>query len=967
MDAEEDIDLFGDEDDTDHFFLPEHYVQDGVGGVDGENPFDALADTANAGQSDADDAKPREDVESIASDGLSDDEVLPEEEEATNPAEDVNYEELIAQAQRNTEHETGDQGQDVHLPDLGGIPVAASGAMARWMAGVRDPDRDDDDEAEEDGFEDSMSRDEILREYYPSFKMNHVLDFSELFSARVAKYHGSSSRKAKSLVPVKAQLELEPTCAGLFAVAARRKKRTVDGNHSGVVATSTVDIDVSYSEKQQQTGNSINDLDDDDIDLIMACENWDNSKLISHDDLQTTSASTNVSIPKLHFLIDKPDSWMNEAIFEGNYDASRVLLNMNDPRLHLKEDSSALDKKRKNSDGYVPRRYDYSNDDAYALLQATHRSRVRSNLTQLSLEHAGFSDRLQSPYYKTTLSKSEARAYHRPTMTFKPNQELRFSRVRPRKKKDKDRSKDPKMTLKTTKDISLADNAGFVCLEYSEEYPTILSNAGMGSKIVNYYRKRTEEDETRPNVVCGEASILGPTDRSPFWNFGSVEPGETTQSIYNKMYRAPIFRHVPEKTDFLLIKSSTKLGNRFYLRNLKNMFVVGQTLPVIDIPGPHSRKVTTSYKNRLKMITYRLIRKNENQRLLVKDLIKHFPDQDEVQIRQRLKDFMEFQRKGEDQNFWKLKAGDILPGEEATRSMIDPETVCLIESMQVGQRHLEDSGYGKSAEADDEHEENMTTEQQLAPWIATRNFINATQGKAMLQLYGEGDPTGRGEGVSFIRTSMKGGFKVAGESVNDTLAHDKPVPKGAHAYNVAKQQKAYEDEISRIWNAQKASLSMTNDQVLDKETLEHSGDFEAESPYADVPPSPGANESEQDDDLTSLTSGMSASNLNKVLKIQRVTKDVNGEMVTTTEIVRNPHVIHAYIQKRRMMEEENLDVTAATLERSTDEEMNKRLKKKWELELANLKRNKERRRIRKIQKDAGLLPSKSKKAKVSKE
>lgn len=963
MDEDDHIDLFGDEDDTDHFFLPEHYAQNEEE-VSEANPFDIFAAAAQP------ESKPsvkqgRADDDSLVSDGLEDDEDLPEEEEATNPVEDFSYEELIAQAQNNVEAGPDDRGQDVKIPDFGGLPAGANGAMARWMAGVEQPDAEDAADDEEDGTDDRMSKEEILREYYPSFKANAMLDFSDLFCAKAVLYNPISTRKSRQCVPSKLQLELESEHANLFKSTSRRKRKLGETGISGIITTEDSLSPSSGVNDSRDTASRKPCLDEDDVDLVMACADWENiieqSGSVSKEARSTQALEVNA--PRLKFVNDDTHSWSHEDIFEGLLRTNLITLDMNDPILFLSEEHHKVEQIQKKSGQSMPKRYNFSNDEAYAMLQETHQSRVRSNLTQLTLEHAFFSDRLQSPYYKTTLSKSEARGYHRPSMVFKPNQEIRFSRVKPRKKKDKDRVKDPKILLKTTKDISLADNSGFVCLEYSEEYPTILSNVGMGSKVINYYRKRNEEDEFRPSATYGEPSILGATDRSPFWNFGTVEPGETTQTIYNKLYRAPVFKHAPAKTDFLLVKSSTKLGNKFYLRNMKHIFTVGQTLPVIDIPGPHSRKVTTSYKNRLKMITYRLIRKNEQGRLLVKDLIKHFPDQNELQIRQRLKDFMEFQRKGEDQNFWKLKSGDILPSEEATRAMIDPETVCLIEAMQVGQRHLEDSGFGKSAEADDDQDDNMTSEQQLAPWIATRNFINATQGKAMLQLYGEGDPTGRGEGFSFIRTSMKGGFKVAGESVNDTLESEKPIPKGAHAYNVAKQQKAYEDEIARIWNAQRTTLSMTNDQVLDSEALENNGDFQAQSPYADrseAPQTPSVNESDHDDDMMSVNSAMSASNLNKVLKIQRVSRDDDGNLVTTTEIVKDPHVIHAYVQKRRAMEEDDLNIDGGSMERTNDEEKNKRMKRKLEDELARLRRNAERRRIRKIQKEAGLIKSKKK-------
>jgi transcription initiation factor TFIID subunit 1 len=83
--------------------------------------------------------------------------------------------------------------------------------------------------------------------------------------------------------------------------------------------------------------------------------------------------------------------------------------------------------------------------------------------------------------------------------------------------------------------------------------------------------------------------------------------------------------------------------------------------------------------------------------------------------------------------------------------------------MQVGQRHLQDSGYSQAEAANDKDESELSVEQQLAPWITTKNFLFATQAKAMLKLHGEGDPTGRGEAFSFIRISMKDIFVKAGE------------------------------------------------------------------------------------------------------------------------------------------------------------------------------------------------------------
>jgi transcription initiation factor TFIID subunit 1 len=63
----------------------------------------------------------------------------------------------------------------------------------------------------------------------------------------------------------------------------------------------------------------------------------------------------------------------------------------------------------------------------------------------------------------------------------------------------------------------------------------------------------------------------------------------------------------------------------------------------------------------------------------------------------------------------------------------------------------------------------MDLEVQLSPWVITKNFIIAASGKGMVKLYGPGDPTGCGEGFSFIRASMKEMFFKSGESEEKRL------------------------------------------------------------------------------------------------------------------------------------------------------------------------------------------------------
>lgn len=119
--------------------------------------------------------------------------------------------------------------------------------------------------------------------------------------------------------------------------------------------------------------------------------------------------------------------------------------------------------------------------------------------------------------------------------------------------------------------------------------------------------------------------------------FGSVHPGQTVPALYNNLVRAPLFRHKAYPTDFLVIRTTVKGDTKYYLREIKNLFVVGQTYPVTEVPGPHSRKITNTIKHRLQIIAFKLLQKSVEERLKISRLMKYFPDQNELQMRQRLK------------------------------------------------------------------------------------------------------------------------------------------------------------------------------------------------------------------------------------------------------------------------------------------------------------------------------------------
>ncbi|KAK9454070.1 hypothetical protein V1511DRAFT_502638 [Dipodascopsis uninucleata] len=641
-----------------------------------------------------------------------------------------------------------------------------------------------------------------------------------LFAPPAVKPSLPKPNKVKPCIPTRVNLDADKDQLKLFRSHIR--PRGSISNRPGVVHIRR--RDVSSRKRQKKTkSDSLTSLDKFQKELIFSCYDWEN-KIIWDSDSSVMSEEENGPSRKTSKILatlaaDNDTFWMDDdeyvsgvddtAILEGSLEemARKVVLDLNDSELLV---DTSRGERKKNILSTMPigdqlfhRKYNISNDQAYDLLKENYQSRVRATIGNLNIDHSMVAIRLQSPYYKVKLSKSQARSFHRPNFVVRPNTTIHFSKMRPRKKK-KDKGKEISQIFATSKDLSLGDASQYIMFEYSEEYPMVMSNFGMGSKIINYYRKKSNEDDSRPKLNVGETYVLGSQDRSPFWNFGFVEPGEIVPTLYSRLVRAPIFKQEQKNTDFLMIRSTGGGDSqKYYLRSIQHLFTVGQVFPVTEVPSPRSRRVTTASKNRLKMIVYRVLHKSEKERILVKGISNHFPDQNDMQNRQRLKEFMEYQRAGDDQGYWKIKSTDTLPNEDVIRSMVNPEEITLLETMQVGQQFLEDAGYGGGREDDEQHE-GMTTEEKLAPWITSKNFINATQGKAMLELHGDGDPSGCGLAFSFIRTSMKGGFKAIGDNTEEKVDKSK---FGGHSYNVALQQKAYEEEIARIWQAQKQSLT----------------------------------------------------------------------------------------------------------------------------------------------------------------
>ncbi|CAG8892348.1 unnamed protein product [Penicillium egyptiacum] len=842
------------------------------------------------------------------------------------------------------------------------------------------------------------NHEELLHSLFPSFDRNTLPRWLELIPHKKAIFIGKQPTKPpKPVLPTKVNIELAADHERAFRTG-QPLKRGLDHETHGLVMITRSDRGEEGEEADEDTKEDIDmdDVDGNEVlpggftmqDLRTICADWD-----VKDDVSSIDPEEKPLAQRTDDILDEDEAdWLMETelpskkrktgptpmdvIALSHIDipllddpeqatmkiAKRVTIDLNDPNIlvdELRADAVANKPKHTaprtrdevdlNLTRRLTQRYNISNDQAYDMLKQNHQNKIRSTLGNVTLEHGLPALRLQWPYYKTELAKAEARSFHRPAMAFRPGQTAYFKNPVQLRRKHL-RGKDAKTVYDSTQSLSMGDNSNVLLVEYSEELPMTLANFGMCNRFINYYRRKNIDDPTRPRADIGETVVLLPQDKSPYSIFGHVDPGEISPAISNSMYRAPLFPHQTKSTDFLVVRNTTgQNGSTYYLRNIENFYVAGQQFPSVDIPGPHSRKVTTVAKNRMKMLVYRLLKKSPDERLAISDVTAHIPNTTDMQNRQKVKDFLQHDK---DTKYWK-PLDPVLPDQDTIRSWVQPEDVCLLESMQIGQQHLHDTGYGNDAETggdNEEDEELESFEQQMAPWKATRNFLLASQGKAMLKLHGEGDPTGRGEGYNFIKTSMKGGFKAIGESVEDKLDAQRLKELGGHSYNVARQQKSYETSIRRIWDAQKSSLSSTiehSDQESDVDQEdEYQDQFNKPTPRSEAQ-TPGPYR--RDDETTSQFSKMSFnSQRGKVLRITRQVKQANGEIVQQEQHVFDPRVIRHYIQQRHA--DEAMNTKLELLQPTGDADLDARNKKLIEAELGRLNRNKERRFAREKQK-----------------
>lgn len=570
-------------------------------------------------------------------------------------------------------------------------------------------------------------------------------------------------------------------------------------------------------------------------------------------------------------------------------------------------------------------KFNISNDKYYEKTTAKTAPIVKSSLRQIGVQHSIPALKLSIPYFKPLLSKEELRHFHRPKIRF-PRAPISFSVLR--KKSDLSK-KNVGEVIRNAKKLTLKDASSYVLIEYCEEIPPLIMNGGMASLITNYYRKTGSNDRSGFEKIkeiddeatsvsdvklseeeFGEQVVLEPTDASPFMALGDVKPGSYQYCIHNNLFKAPLFKHQAESSDFLLIKNTYKAETNYFLREIPAIFLSGQTIPLVEVFGPHSRKFNIFCKNRCLVASYRTFRKkdNEEQLLKISKLLQQFPQFSEGSVRKWLKEYAESSRKGRDSGWWKLKALAPNYSEDDLRKLVTPEMVCQYESMQAGQQRLIDAGLISALdqlndEFDDLEDDDAILDDEVknAPWITTRNLISASLGKTQLLMNPQADPTGRGEGFAFKRASNK--------------KTESPVKKVG-----GKPELPLKDEIARIWKTQSDSLSSTADIPVDDLEIEAEHAHAAAATKAETIKPQGMTRVDSsktdnaliDDDAVSVTSlGSSRSKSHRTLTIKRTFLQPDGSLQPEEEVITDPRIINAYLRQKQLQENQKKPLASA--------------------------------------------------------
>uniref|UniRef100_A0A915MZI7 Transcription initiation factor TFIID subunit 1 histone acetyltransferase domain-containing protein n=1 Tax=Meloidogyne javanica TaxID=6303 RepID=A0A915MZI7_MELJA len=600
--------------------------------------------------------------------------------------------------------------------------------------------------------------------------------------------------------------------------------------------------------------------------------------------------------------------------------------------------------------------FNLSNDDYY-MPKNTAEKTSRSLATNSGIQHSLPAQQIHPIFFPFLTSNTQLRNFHRPKLEVEAGwckrggvpifSLTRHIRMSTQRRESSEGSGFDIFLMREVHDLSGRDGT-LLLMEYSEQFPPLLSQPGMASKIRNYYKRKPTKEQETTEYEFGETSF---SHTFPFL------------VLENNMYRSAIFKHKIPLTDFLLVR--TRFG--FFLRHFPNLFVVGQEMPLIEVPSPNSKRAKDFGKDFMMSCIYRLFWENDKKprRVRMDELRRIFPNQDAI-IRKNLKQIAEFKRVGVGLEFWVLRDNFRLPSLEEVSNMLTPEMYCAQSSMMAAEQRLRDAGYGEkylhvAENADDSDDQQNIGEEEIkcAPWNTTRAYIAVMKGKGYLDQTGIADPTGCGLGFSFLRVSAKP-QKVAKEEV------DKEAPKKLvtgtnadlrklplkEARQMCREFGLLEEEISQLerWdvidvirtlstqahgqkNSPFSKFARGNtrsifEDMQNKQQKHCQSIFERQNKWLSntKPESDLDGEESSGDELQFDERFKEHGDVKKsgTLKIYRTIKNTDGTESTRVETVIHPQLIEAYVRIRSTRDESFIRVYAQMDEKYKEEKRKER-------------------------------------------
>lgn len=454
--------------------------------------------------------------------------------------------------------------------------------------------------------------------------------------------------------------------------------------------------------------------------------------------------------------------------------------------------------------------FNVSNDSYYAIKSSD--TSLRLKPIGKIIQHSTPALELRPPFIPTHLSVVRLQNFHRPSLKRYSHGRLAnpvshpvFSLSKEISLKAQAREEERQVSgggdvffMREPDDLSGRDG-DLVLVEFSEEHPLIMNECGMCSKVINYYKRKASKDQGPPPHKYGD--VVYP-HTSPF--LGVLSQGQCVQAVENNLFRCPIFEHKIQETDFLVIRTR----HSFSIREVDALFVAGQQCPLYEVPAPNSRCATNFTRDFLQLHIFRMFLNcpDKPQWVKMEEIKRAFPDINDLNIRKCLKLCSDFKRVDfMDSNCWVLRPDFRLPSEEELRSMVTPEQCCAQFSMLAALQRLKDAGYGGNMlfvppEEEDDDDEGLQLkiddEVKVAPWNLTRGFIQSMNGKCLLDLTGIADPTGCGEGFSYLTRSNKPKKQLVVEDSSTNIAREKPSVTNAKV--LLKKMGVPDKEIKRL-------------------------------------------------------------------------------------------------------------------------------------------------------------------------